>query len=162
MRLGVLLLLLVPVAAMVAGFLLAARQLVRDADRDARELGADGRPILRRALGAWLVSRRGRAAVPGPGMLALTDREIVFERFFPRREFRVGLERLTGARLEPSRGAGQSLVLEWPRGEAPRGDGVTLSLPDAEGWVEAIRRAGACPARASADPRPRTGTDRRP
>jgi hypothetical protein len=133
-------LLVVPLAILVAGFALAARAMLRsDA---APTITEEGRPVLRYAARARLHVLEGAPAIPGMGTLMLTDHEVVFERFFPRRELRVRLDRLTSALEERGVAGEQLLVLRWSPTGRGAGEGARLGVPDPSEWIEAIREAG--------------------
>ncbi len=139
--------LLLPLAAMVAGFLLAVRVVVRSASRPVDGHTEAGRPALRAEAKVRLVEVLGAPSVGGRGSLLLTDRDLRFERFFPRREFRIELDRI-GNVSEESPGAGDGLLrVEWAEDGEPAG--IRLRLPGAAAWATAIRRA-----RASLEPSP--------
>jgi hypothetical protein len=152
-----LLLLLVPLALMVVAFWLLARLLSRHGRELSPEYAADGKRVLLYAPRASLRSIQGATVVPGPGTLVLTERHLVFERFFPRREFRIELERIAG--LQERRGAGRSaeLVVQWTGGERGLGEGCVLEVPDAVAWVEAIGLARPCRSPSPPEPRRSTG-----
>ncbi len=133
--------LLLPLAVMIAGFLLAIRVVVRSAGRPIDGHTEGGRPALRSEADARLVEVFGRRSVGGPGSLLLTDRDLRFERFFPRREFRIGLDRIREVSAEDSGARGDRLRVEWLEGEDRAG--IRLRLPGAEAWAAAIRQARA-------------------
>ena len=145
MKLAALLMLLVPLAAMVLGFLAALRSLLRGEAGPIDGFTPGGRPALRAEPKAFLRSFLDAPAVPGRGALLLTDRDLVFERFFPRREVRLDLARIVSVRDGGAGRRGRVLVVEWARDARFRARGLVLEVPDAEGWAEAIRRAGVSP-----------------
>ncbi len=154
MKLAALLMLLIPLIAMIAGFVVALRALLRGGATPIDGMTATGRPALRSEPRAYLRSFLDAPAVPGPASLLLTDRELLFERYFPRREVRVALARIVAVREEGLGRRGGVLVVEWAKDDRFRARGLVLEVPDATGWAEAIRRAGASPPPASASPEP--------
>ncbi len=154
MRLAALLMLLIPLAAMVAGFLVALRVVVRGGAAPIDGRTPAGRRALRSEPRVFLRSFVDAPAIPGPAALLLTDLELVFERFFPRREVRVALPSIVDVREEGRGRRGGILVVEWAKDERFRARGLVLEVPDAAGWAEAIRRAGASRRPASASPAP--------
>ena len=154
MRLAALLMLLIPLAAMVAGFLVALRILLRGGAAPIDGVTPAGRPALRSEPRAFLRGFLDAPAIPGPAALLLTDGELVFERFFPRREVRVALASIVAVREEGAGKRGGVLVVEWAPDPRFRARGLLLEVPDAAGWAEAIRRAGASPRPASASRTP--------
>jgi hypothetical protein len=154
MKGAALLMLLVPLGAMVAGFLAALRALLRGGAGPIDGYTPSGRPALRSEPKAFLRSFLDAPAVPGRGTLLLTDRDLVFERFFPRREVAVDLARIVAARVGGEGRRGGILLVEWGPCERFRARGFVLEVPDAEGWAEAIRRAGASPRRTVGAPAP--------
>ncbi len=152
MKLVVSALLAVPLVAMVFGFLVAVRQLSRRAAVRGIDFAPDGARVIRFAPGAALKSRsadglRGSGLPVGSGTLMLTEREIVFERFFPRRELRIALGALREARAVGAGADRGSVVVRWDRGGGGEVE-AALSVPDPDGWLAAIRAAGASPPRA--------------
>lgn len=154
-------LVLVPLAAMVIGFAVAIRRVIRLGAGPIDGFTPGGRRALLSEPRASLEEALGAPALPGRGSLLLTDRELVFERFFPRREYRIALERITS--VEIGGGAGQVGVLEVRWG-APGGSGLfglRIRVPDPELWSTAIRGAGASDPRASEAPTPAPRPQRR-
>jgi hypothetical protein len=130
MKLLVLALLLVPVVAMIIGFLIAARTMLHGSASRTVAFTADGQPVLLFAPRATLHRSHGLSAWPGSGSLLLSARQLVFERFFPRREIRVPLGDLTTVRGESVSGAAGAVVLGW-RDASGQEREIEILLPDA-------------------------------
>jgi hypothetical protein len=134
MNAGAVLLLVVPLVAMVAGFVLALRLIGRAGAIPVDGYTAAGRRVLKAEVGARLVGVPGGSTILGTGSLLLTDGELVFERYFPRREFRVDLAEVASVSTG-NVGAGILAV------DDVGGEGLRLRVSDADAWVGAIRRA---------------------
>jgi hypothetical protein len=141
MKAMALLFLLIPLALMIAGFWILTRLLTRHGRETAPTHAADGSRVLMYVPRASLRSIRGASAVPGPGTLVLTERHLVFERFFPRRELRVELGRISGLEHRTGVTGESELAVSWTGGERRQGDGCVLDGIDPAAWIEAIERA---------------------
>lgn len=138
--------LLIPLALMIAGFWVLTRLLTRHGRETAPTHAADGSRVLMYVPRASLKSIRGANAVPGPGTLLLTERHLVFERFFPRREFRVDLGRISGLEHRTGVKGESELDVSWTEVGRGRGEGFVVDLADPASWIEAIERArSSCP-----------------
>lgn len=160
--LGIAIVVLIPVLAMVTGFLVAARIVLRGRDLTDRGFTAAGDRIMLGEPHARLIRASGVPGLAENGALLLTAGALVFERYFPARERRLVLDDALTASVGTAPGGTAILRVRADARPGSGGEEWEVKVADPPAWAEAIRRAVAAPREAveAAAPSPPRGARR--
>lgn len=140
----------VTIVLLVAGILVAVaavalivlRRLARSGRAELRASLRDQRPELEGNARLIGVQSRGRGQMRGTGTLALTERELVFLMWVPRRELRISRDAIeaveTGHGVAGKRVAGEQLHVRWRTAEGV--DEAAWGVKDLATWTAALKR----------------------